>query len=276
MLLCTLLVIEEAGVPLPILPGDAILLIGGLFIARGTLSPWAFIPAACLSALVGALTARAWAKAVGLHGLSAMARRLHASAALERATARVQSAGPIRVALCRLFPGLRVYTSMVAGAANLDLRTFLLGAVPAILVWVAVFTTLGIVVGVPAEHVLTRVQGITAEGAVLAAVGAATFLGIRHIPAGERGNEALHAAGDPLRLSLAACLDAGIVATVVSGVTELSDVIVGFPDIDGLVDITLVIAAILLLYIVASRRGAGGTAGETLMEISYRSSKGRV
>jgi membrane-associated protein len=272
VLLCSLIFVEEAGVPLPVLPGDGILMVGGLFIARGSLSPWIFIPMACLAALGGALTARAWAKAVGSRGLTAMARRLHAERALERATTRVHTAGPTGVAVCRLLPGLRVYTSMVAGATELDLRTFLLGAVPAILLWVGVFTALGILVGAPAMQALGRAQRLAAEGFVLTAVGVVAYLGIRHIPATQRENDALCGVVPPLRVFLAICLDVGIIATVVSGLTELSDLVVGFPDIDGVIDVSLVAAAILLTYVAAFRHRVGGTAGEALMAISYRPS----
>jgi membrane-associated protein len=272
VLLCSLIFVEEAGVPLPVLPGDGILMVGGLFIARGSLSPWIFIPMACFAALGGALTARAWAKAVGSRGLTAMARRLHAERALERATTRVHTAGPTGVAVCRLLPGLRVYTSMVAGATELDLRTFLLGAVPAIILWVGVFTALGILVGAPAMQALGRVQRLAAEGFVLTAVGVAAYLGIRHIPATQQENDALCGVVPPLRVFLAICLDVGIIATVVSGLTEVSDLVVGFPDIDGVVDVSLVAAAILLTYVAAFRHRVGGTAGETLMAISYRPS----
>jgi membrane-associated protein len=269
VLLCSLIFVEEAGVPLPVLPGDGILMVGGLFIARGSLSPWIFIPMACLAALGGALTARAWAKAVGSRGLTAMARRLHAERALERATTRVHTAGPTGVAVCRLLPGLRVYSSMVAGATELDLRTFLLGAVPAILLWVGVFTALGILVGAPAMQALGRAQRLAAEGFVLTAVGVVAYLGIRHIPATQQENDALCGVVPPLRVFLAICLDVGIIATVVSGLTELSDLVVGFPDIDGVIDVSLVAAAILLTYVAAFRHRVGGTAGETLMAISY-------
>lgn len=270
VLLCSLLFLEEAGVPLPILPGDAILIVGGLFIARGAMSPWLFLPTACLATIAGSLVARGWARAVGSRGLTAMARRLGAEKVLERATERVQAAGPVGIAVSRLLPGLRVYTSMVAGAADVSLRDFLLGVVPAVVIWVAIFTILGIAVGAPAMALLSRAQRLAAEGAVLLAVGAAAYLGVRHIPVSEREAGPVHQAPRPYRVALALCLDAGIVATVVSGITQLSDVVIGFPDLDGLVDVALVAIAFLLFYIAAARRGAGGTLGEALLAVSYR------
>ncbi|MFN2450789.1 MAG: hypothetical protein ABR541_00360, partial [Candidatus Dormibacteria bacterium] len=39
---------------------------------------------------------------------------------------------------------------------------------------------------------------------------------------------------------------------------------------DGRNDVALLITAVLLAYIVISRRGPGGTVGEQLMEVTYR------
>lgn len=114
VLLCSLLFVEEAGVPLPFFPGDAILIVGGFLIGHGSLSPWIFIPLACLATFGGAMTAYLWARALGQRALEAVADRLYAGRALSRATARVQEDGPAGIAVCRLLPGLRVYTTMVA------------------------------------------------------------------------------------------------------------------------------------------------------------------
>jgi membrane protein DedA with SNARE-associated domain len=47
VLICVLLFAEEAGIPLPLVPGDALLITAGLLIVNGSLSPWVFLPAAC-------------------------------------------------------------------------------------------------------------------------------------------------------------------------------------------------------------------------------------
>ena len=270
-LLCSLLFAEEAGIPLVLFPGDAILLAGGLLIGNGSLSPWLFLPLACLVTLGGALTAYTWARILSSRGLYAVAERLRATGALERATTRIRSAGPVGNAICRLLPGLRVYSTMVAGAVGIDVRLFLTGAIPSIVLWVGGFTLLGILVGVPAEHMLSRVQRLAPEGAVLAVIGVAAYVGVRHIPPAERSHNALRQAPRAWRLLLSLSIDIGIVASVVFGITEVARDVLSFPDPDGLIDIGLVFAAIVLSYIAVARRGAGGTAGEGLLNITYGS-----
>jgi len=270
VLLCVLLFAEEAGIPLPLVPGDVLLITAGLLIANGSLSPWVFLPAACVAVLGGALTAYTWTRALGSARLATLAERLGATRALERASARLRSAGPVGIAVCRLLPGLRVYSTMVAGAVGVEPRVFLAGVIPSIVLWVTGFTLLGILVGVPAERVLSHVQRLMFEGAVVAAIGAVAYLGLRHIPPIERHTNALLRAPRLWRLALSLTIDIAIVASVVSGVDEILRDVVGLGDPDGLIDIAFVFAAIALSYIAATRRGAGATAGEGLLNITYR------
>jgi membrane protein DedA with SNARE-associated domain len=51
---------------------------------------------------------------------------------------------------------MRVYTTLVAGAAGVDRRRFFTGIGPATVLWVIAFTLLGVVAGVPAEHFSPR------------------------------------------------------------------------------------------------------------------------
>ena len=91
----------------------------------------------------------------------------------------------------------------------------------------------------------------------------------------ERRNIALRNSPHPWRLALSLAIDIGIVASVVSGVTEVVRDVLGFPDPDGLIDLALVFAAIALSYIATTRRGIGATAGESLLGVtSYRHAPG--
>jgi hypothetical protein len=159
VLLCSLLFMEEAGVPLPLFPGDAILIVGGLLIGQGSLSPWIFIPLACLA---------------------------------------------------------------------------------------------------------------TFGGFVLAALGAVAYLGIRHIPEAERKHNALRQTRRPFRIALGLLVDAALIATVASGLAEISEEFPRFVDVDGLVAGSVMIAILVLGYIAVTRLGAGGTAGEALLNVTYR------
>jgi membrane-associated protein len=134
VLLCTLLFAEEAGVPLPV-PGELTLIAAGLLIATGGLDPWLFVPLAIASCLAGSLTGYSWARLVGEHGLRAAAAKLHQTKRLDKVTARLRQAGPREIALSRLIPGLRVYTTLAAGAVEVDRRTFLVGITPVTVLW---------------------------------------------------------------------------------------------------------------------------------------------
>ena len=61
---------------------------------------------------------------------------------------------------------MRVYTTLVAGAAGVERRRFFIGIGPATALWVIAFTLLGVVAGVPAEHFFTQVQQLAVQGGV--------------------------------------------------------------------------------------------------------------
>lgn len=269
LLICAVLFVEECGVPLPLVPGDALLIVAGVLIANDSISPWIFIPAAFCAVLGGALTAYTWSRTIGAPAVTAMAQRFHADKALDRASGWMRGAGPVRIALVRLVPGLRVYTAIVSGAAGVESRVFLLGAVPAILVWILVCVGLGIVVGVPALSSLSHVQHLAVTGGSLVAIGALTFVGVRHIPQGDARAPTLLHAPFPMLMALSIAIDAAIAISVVSGVTELIRQGFGLDDPDGVIDLALITGAIILFYVGVARRLIGATAGERLLGIRY-------
>ncbi|MDQ2961464.1 MAG: DedA family protein, partial [Candidatus Dormibacteraeota bacterium] len=166
-LLVGLLFTEEAGVPLPFAPGEVTLIAAGLLIASGGLNPFVFVPLAIAGCVAGAVVGYVWARAVGERGLSSLARRLHQDGNLERVSKRMRSAGWVGIAVSRLIPGLRIYTTLVAGAVRMPRRTFLAGMIPATVLWVVVFTALGAAVGIPVEHFLNAVERLAVQGAIL-------------------------------------------------------------------------------------------------------------
>lgn len=271
VLFCSFLFAEESGIPLPFAPGEVILVGAGILVAHGELSPWLFVPAACIATLGGALTAYTWTRTLGAVGLRALAERVHAGRALDRASDRLRSAHAPAIALCRSIPGLRIYTSLVAGAVGIELRVFLLGVIPAILVWVVGFTLLGALVGIPVEHFLGRVGKLAVDAAVVVGIGVGGILALRHVPPAERAHNALRSTPRLWRLVIALCIDVGIVGGIVSGVTELVRDGGGPADPDGFTDVGLIVAAIIVFYVVVTRRGIGTTGGERILNVSYRS-----
>jgi membrane protein DedA with SNARE-associated domain/DNA-binding transcriptional ArsR family regulator len=266
VLLGGLLFTEEAGVPLPFAPGELTLLAAGLLIAAGGLDPVAFIPVALVACVAGSLVGYTWARAVGDHGLQALARRIHQQHALDRVSGRVQAAGWGGIAVSRLIPGLRIYTTLVAGALRVRRSTFLLGVVPATVAWMAVYVALGVLVGVPIEHFLTEVQRLAVQGAILLAMGVGCYFVIRRTPASSGAG--LVRVPRPVRVVIAALLDIGVVASVTTGLLALGR-LVGFGLQAGWVDLVVALLVVAGFYVVIARRSGGATVGEALLQTSY-------
>jgi membrane-associated protein len=279
VLICVLLFIDEAGVPLPFMPNEVLLIVAGLLIASGSLNPFIFYPIACLALLGGSLSGYTWANRVGPQRLRRVAKRLRAVKAYDRATRRIANADVRHIALTRVIPGIRVYATLVAGAAGVPLRTFMRANVPAILGWVALMTALGYVVGAPAGHFLSAVEAqlfdFALSGGLLIALGVTAYRAARRAPDPRREPVAgpFFNIANRDRYWLACAVDAGIIAVVVAGFDRVTRAILHLKYqivAEGRYDVGIIVLAIAVAYIVASRFSATGeTAGERLFDITY-------
>ena len=147
--ICILMFIEETGVPLPFAPGDLVLAIGGIAVAGGRVNPILLVSTVAISVTLGAIIGRAVAELLGWDRLMRIAQPLHARGALERAAGLLQRGGWRTVFTARLIPGLRVYTTQVAGVSRVPFRTFVAGLLPANAVYIAAFIGLGAAFGRP-------------------------------------------------------------------------------------------------------------------------------
>jgi membrane-associated protein len=271
VLLCGLLFAEESGVPLPFAPGEIVLLAAGLLIAAGGLDPYVFIPLAMASCVAGSVVGYSWARLVGERGLTSLAQRLHQQRNLERVSRRVQSAGWVGVALSRLIPGLRIYTTLVAGAVRVPRRTFIVAMVPSTVVWVGAFVALGTVVGIPVEHFFTRVEQLAVQGVILVGMGLGIFLAIRRTPPSTGAG--LIRVPRLARALIAAAIDIGVIASIVTGLLALGRRLFGVGIGAGWLDAVIPMVVVAIIYIVAARRSAGATVGEALLQTSYVSGR---
>lgn len=263
VLICTLLFVDEAGLPLPIAPNEGLLLLVGILIASGELSIWLIFPAAFFAMTAGMVAGYGWARSVGKNGLAALAERLHATEVYNRAQTRLQSARPMAIAVTRMLPGVRPYATLISGAAELELRTFLLGALPALLVWQVGWIVLGMLVGLPVAHFLGHFEKVALRGAILILLGGVVVFAVRGESDDRRG--ALVNLAPRFKATLALCTDAGIVTVFVGGFVLITDRFAGF-EISGWV--TVLAAALLLsVLLVAARRIQ--TPGETLFDTHY-------
>ncbi|HWW10295.1 MAG TPA: VTT domain-containing protein [Candidatus Acidoferrales bacterium] len=265
-LLGGLLFAEEAGVPLPFAPGELTLLVAGLLIASGGLNPALFIPLALVACIAGSLVGYTWARVVGERALRALARRLRQQRNLERVSARMRSAGWLGIGLTRLIPGLRIYTTLVAGAVHVPRRTFIIAMVTSTIVWVGAFTALGVLVGVPVEHLLSQVQQLALQGVILIGMGVGCYIAIRRTPASSGAG--LVRLPRWVRVLLAAVLDIGVVASVITGLLALGRLLgLGFGA--GWIDPVVALFFVGAFYVVVARRSSGATVGELLLQTSY-------
>jgi membrane protein DedA with SNARE-associated domain len=278
VVLCSLIFVEEAGVPLPMAPGDLLLVGAGVLISTGGLDPVVFLPLAFLASMCGAMVGYTWARAIGARALWALAERLRAGRHLERAAERLSSAGPWTILVARLIPGLRINTTLVAGALRVPRRTYLAGLIPSIIVWEVVFVGLGAAVGTPVEHYLGRLEHLMLRGAVFILIGLAGYLAVRHIPIpAAPGEEAppprrFHA----LRLVLAVVVDLAAIALIVNGLDTFVDAVLGpGRQVNESVLLSLQLAVSVTIYLALSRTLSRTTLGEALFRVTYRARRAR-
>jgi membrane-associated protein len=273
-LLPALLFAEEAGVPLPFAPGELVLLVAGLLIASGGLNPYAFIPLSLVACAAGSVVGYSWARVVGERGLQGLARRLRQQRNLGRVEERLRSAGWVKIGISRLIPGLRIYTTLVAGAVRVPRRSFLVAIGWSTVVWVGVFVALGMLIGVPVVHFLDHIQQLAVQGAILIVMGVGCYLAVRKIPA--TSGAGLVKVPRWVRVLLAAGIDIGVVATIVTGLLALARVLDfgGFGFGSGWVDAVVTLLVVGAFYVIVARRSTGATAGEVLLQTSYVSGVG--
>ncbi|HZU75641.1 MAG TPA: VTT domain-containing protein [Dehalococcoidia bacterium] len=181
IVLCSMLFADEAGVPLPMAPSEVLLLLGGVLIQTKVLHGWVFVPAATLVMLGGMLAGYGWARLVGRTGLERAARRLGAGRVCGEVQRRMEAAGPAGVGVARLLPGVRPWATLVSGAVGVELPTFLLGAVPALLLWELVWIALGVVAGIPATRFLGLFERLILRGVLLIVLALLAYGTIRRL-----------------------------------------------------------------------------------------------
>jgi membrane-associated protein len=245
LLLCGLLFVDEAGLPLPLAPSELLLIFGGLLIATGAVPFWVLLPAASVAMIAGLIAGYGWSRAAGEKALTEIAEKVGATETYQRACARLSSTSAVGIGVARMIPGVRPYATLVSGATEVDVRKFFLGAIPALLLWEAVWMAIGMLVGIPAAHFLDKVERLVFRGALLLVIGAVAYLALRqaaaHVEVPSRW------APPRGRLLMAAAIDGAMVATLVGGVLALGRAILGLTE-DPWIDIVIV-AAIVLGYL---------------------------
>jgi membrane protein DedA with SNARE-associated domain len=188
--LFAVILVEEAGLPLPV-PGDLFILAMGVLAFRGGASFAATAAVVTLATVLGATALYLFSRHAGRPLLLGVARRFGYGEEREaRVEAWLARRGALAVAVGRLVPGLRIVMTVVAGALRLPAATFLLGTLVAGVVWATLYFWLGwaLGAGIARLDLRGRLPGggwPLAAGVVLAA--AAAWLAWRRRARGRAG-----------------------------------------------------------------------------------------
>lgn len=151
------LLIEEAGVPVPV-PGDFLMLILGVRARQGDVSLWQAIAVMEAATLLGATFLYAAARLAGRGLVYRYGRfvRLNPER-LDRAERWLKEHGSRAVFLGRLVPGLRIVTAVACGVFSVPVWVFVPAMALGALLYIGVYTLLGYLLGPP---VLVTLEGL--------------------------------------------------------------------------------------------------------------------
>ena len=261
---CALLSVEEAGIPTPA-PGEVFLLGVGLLVAAGAVPWWIALPAAFLAVVAGASTGFTLARLLGIRRLRRIAARVGLDVVLERASVRLRSARARDVGISRLIPGLRIMTTLVAGALDVEWRVFLRGMIPAAAAWVVGYLAIGFFVGVPAERLVGAVQALALRAGLIVAILIIGYLIVRRVPVSARAEARLapRLPTTPGRRVAAFAIDVLTIAGAVAVLDAVTGLALG--NLNYPLTTTAVLTALSVLYVVIARRSRGQTLGERLV-----------
>jgi membrane protein DedA with SNARE-associated domain len=152
-----LILIEEAGVPVPI-PGDFLMLVLGVHARQGRVPLWQALLVMELATLLGA-TVLYLAAARGGRGLVyRYGRYMHLTPErLQRAERWLLRHGALAIVAGRLTPGLRIATVIACGVLGVPLRRFLPALAVGSFLYISIYTLLGFFLG---PRILNVLEGI--------------------------------------------------------------------------------------------------------------------
>src|SRR5438309_1928472 len=120
-----LILIEEAGCPLP-LPGESLIIYAGSRIIRGEMSTGLVFASVLPASAIGCTILYFLARTGGRALVHRVGDRIHFSErTLARMEAKAKRLGPVAVLLGRLTPGIRVPTDVAAGIFRVPFQYYL-------------------------------------------------------------------------------------------------------------------------------------------------------
>ncbi len=179
--LAALLLVKEAGVPIPV-PGDLLVIGAGVSLAGDPPVALAVLAVILTVGYLGGAIQFLIARRV-LRGplLAALDRIGIGAARVESLADRLRRSGARGVAIARMTPGVRIGATAAAGIAAIPFAAFLLGLVVGNGVFVAGHFALGYLLGASATELVAGLGmgGLLIIGGVLALLGAVAWLLLR-------------------------------------------------------------------------------------------------
>jgi membrane-associated protein len=159
--LFVLLLLEEAGIPIPI-PGDTLILLAGTQAHTKLLRESILVVLVSCSAAIMGSSILFWVmRKGGRPFLLKYGRYIRLSPErVERVERWIAQRGRLAIVLGRLIPGLRIVTTVVAGLSGMAYRDFLVATSIAAVIWSAAYFWLGALFGRSAPFLISYVTGL--------------------------------------------------------------------------------------------------------------------
>jgi membrane protein DedA with SNARE-associated domain len=152
------LLIEEAGVPVPV-PGDVLMLILGVQARQGLVPLWQAVGVTWLGTIIGSTFLYVAARLAGRGLVYRYGRFIRLTPErLYRAERWLKRHGTRAVFLGRLVPGLRIVTAVACGVFEIPFRVFFPAMSLGALLYILVYTLLAYFLGRPVLELLEKVQ----------------------------------------------------------------------------------------------------------------------
>ena len=142
------------------LPGDSLLVVAGLFAAAGKLNLWVMLISLFIAAVVGDAVGYYSGKKMGKAIFSRPKSRLFNPKHLEKAHAFYEKYGGKTIIIARFVPIVRTFAPIVAGAANMSYKNFLIYNIFGGFLWVTSMLLTGYFLGGLMEQLAQSLFGI--------------------------------------------------------------------------------------------------------------------
>lgn len=159
--LFVLLLLEEAGIPIPI-PGDTLILLAGTQAHTKLLRESILVVlVSCIATILGSSVLFGVMRKGGRPFLLKYGRYIRLSPErVERVERWLARHGRVAIVLGRLIPGLRIVTTVVAGLSDMAYRDFLVATSIAAVIWSAAYFWMGTLFGRSAPFFISYLTGL--------------------------------------------------------------------------------------------------------------------